>query len=112
MNAVLQSLSKLVRWRHSAHHRRWGPSSPLYRLRTLPEPDDRFRGVAVNQLLSTLSVRAVSRNWMQWKTGMSTAELDSFLAWLAAQQVLEPVKIRAVETAHCDVTPMATLAVV
>jgi hypothetical protein len=88
------------------------PTPLTYRLRRLPRPDDRFRGAAVEQLLATLCVRAVSRRWMQWKTGMDSAELDTLLAWLAAQHLLETVRLQSVAPPGPAGSMPANLAVV
>jgi hypothetical protein len=88
-------LKHLLFWRRSSFDRRGAPQSEqpeddiAYRLSGWPELPDPYRTAAVYSVLSVMSVRAVNRGWIAWKTRLEEEHLERLLQHLRHQQVLQ-----------------------
>jgi hypothetical protein len=66
----------------------------IYRLRGWPDLPQRFRRAGVYQLLSTMTVRAVNRRWMQWKAQLSAEQVEDLIREVERQGLLHATMLR------------------
>ena len=78
-----RACGKAIAWREPIHARPTG-DEPGYRLRAWPELPDLLRVAPVYRLLSVMTVRAVSRQWMLEQSRLPGREIDALLAHLLA----------------------------
>ena len=90
MNSVIQKLWQWTRQENrGAEQQNANPNPIAYRICGWPELHESMRTAAVYRLLSTMSVRAVSRPWMLWKSELPSELVDRLLETLQQQGMLQ-----------------------
>lgn len=89
-SSVLASLSDWLGLpsRHEAPQARASNDNRSYRLRAWPDLPDALRTARIYRMLSTMTVRPVTRTWMQLQSGMGSREIDQLLGELSATRAL------------------------
>lgn len=102
MNSLIQKLWQWIRQAGRAGEQQHASADPLsYRICGWPDLDHSMRTAAVYRLLSCMSVRAVSRPWMLWKSGLTSELLDRLLESLQRQGMLQVTVLRG-EQVHAE----------
>ncbi len=95
---TLPALEALFRWTRQACGRRaapkphHGPDRRVFRLQSWPELPDAMRTAPVYRMLSTMTVRPVTRAWMHMQSGLAMNEIDRLLGVLAQSRVLVTIQ--------------------